>query len=45
MSRPALPANRDNVILTECGNAAASGCEHNPRHFDKYVFNVPIPLY
>jgi hypothetical protein len=32
------------ALLQLIGPLQARG-EHNPRHFDKYVFQVPIPLY
>jgi len=32
-------------VLTQLVRPLQARGEHNPRHFDKYVFQVPIPLY
>ena len=31
--------------LTQLVRPLQASGEHNPRHFDKYIFQLPIPLY
>ena len=40
-----LVAILNSVALTELVRPLQARGEHNPRHYDKYIFQVPIPLY
>lgn len=40
-----LAAVLNSVTLTELVRPMQARGEHNPRHFDKYVLDVPFPLY
>jgi hypothetical protein len=40
-----LTAILNSRILTELVRPLQARGEHNPRDFDKYVFQIPIPLY
>lgn len=40
-----LTAILNSTILTMAVRHLQSRGEHNPRHFDKYIFRLPIPLY
>jgi len=40
-----LTAILNSTILTMAVRPMQARGEHNPRHFDKYIFQLPIPLY
>jgi hypothetical protein len=40
-----LTAILNSQALAELVRPLQARGEHNPRHFDKYVFQIPIPLY
>jgi hypothetical protein len=40
-----LTAILNSQTLEELVRPLQARGEHNPRHFDKYVFQIPIPLY
>jgi hypothetical protein len=40
-----LTAVLNSQALTELVRPLQGRGEHNPRHFDKYIFQIPIPLY
>jgi SAM-dependent methyltransferase len=40
-----LTAILNSGALTELVRPLQARGEHNPRHFDKYIFQIPIPLY
>jgi hypothetical protein len=40
-----LTAILNSQVLAELVRPLQARGEHNPRHFDKYVFQIPIPLY
>jgi hypothetical protein len=40
-----LVAILNSDVLTESVAPLQARGEHNPRHFDKYIFRIPIPLY
>ena len=40
-----LTAILNSDTLTQLVRPLQARGEHNPRHFDKYIFQLPIPLY
>jgi hypothetical protein len=40
-----LTAILNSDVLTQLVRPLQARGEHNPRHFDKYIFQLPIPLY
>ena len=40
-----LTAILNSDVLTQLVRPLQARGEHNPRHFDKYIFRLPIPLY
>lgn len=40
-----LTAILNSTVLTTAVRSLQSRGEHNPRHYDKYIFQLPIPLY
>jgi SAM-dependent methyltransferase len=40
-----LTAMLNSDVLTQLVRPLQARGEHNPRHFDKYIFRLPIPLY